>query len=103
MQTQSFIAGKDASLESSITSMQTKLADLGFTVEERSWLNPVDGAWWALRKFTNGARLIIPRGSKTEKDWLDDFDALQIKVLGARVSAGFWRGIPLELLDEQLA
>ena len=73
------------------------------TSEGWDWLNPVDGAWWALRKFTNGARLIIPRGSKTEKDWLDDFDALQIKVLGARVSAGFWRGIPLELLDEQLA
>ena len=45
MQTQSFIAGKDASLESSIAAMQAKLAGLGFTVEERSWLNPVDGIW----------------------------------------------------------
>ncbi len=45
MHTQSFIAGKDASLESSIAAMQARLADLGFAVEERSWLNPVDGIW----------------------------------------------------------
>ncbi len=45
MQTESFIAGKDASLESSIQSMQDKLADLGFHIEERSWLNPVANAW----------------------------------------------------------
>jgi ribosomal protein S12 methylthiotransferase accessory factor len=45
MQTQSFIAGKDASLESSIAAMQARLANLGFVVEERSWLNPVDGIW----------------------------------------------------------
>ncbi|MDD5247792.1 MAG: 30S ribosomal protein S12 methylthiotransferase accessory factor YcaO [Rhodocyclaceae bacterium] len=45
MQTQSFIAGKDASLESSIAAMETRLASLGFAVEERSWLNPVDGIW----------------------------------------------------------
>ncbi len=42
---ESFIAGKDASLESSIQSMQDKLADLGFNIEERSWLNPVANAW----------------------------------------------------------
>jgi ribosomal protein S12 methylthiotransferase accessory factor len=45
MQTESFIPGKDASLESSIATMQGKLAGLGFHVEERSWLNPVDGVW----------------------------------------------------------
>jgi ribosomal protein S12 methylthiotransferase accessory factor len=45
MPTESFIPGKDASLESSIATMQGKLADLGFHVEERSWLNPVDGVW----------------------------------------------------------
>jgi ribosomal protein S12 methylthiotransferase accessory factor len=45
MQTESFIAGKDASLESSIATMQGKLEALGFHVEERSWLNPVDGVW----------------------------------------------------------
>jgi ribosomal protein S12 methylthiotransferase accessory factor len=42
---ESFIAGKDASLESSIQSMQAKLAALGFHIEERSWLNPVANAW----------------------------------------------------------
>lgn len=45
MHIESFIAGKDASLESSISSMQEKLLALDFHVEERSWLNPVDGIW----------------------------------------------------------
>ena len=45
MPTENFIAGKDASLESSIATMQAKLAALGFHVEEKSWLNPVDGIW----------------------------------------------------------
>ena len=45
MQSESFIPGKDASLESSIATMQRKLTALGFAVEERSWLNPVDGIW----------------------------------------------------------
>lgn len=45
MSTEHFIAGKDASLEASIATMQAKLAARGFIVEERSWLNPVDGVW----------------------------------------------------------
>ena len=45
MHSESFIIGKDASLESSIESMQSKLDALGFHVEECSWLNPVDGIW----------------------------------------------------------
>ena len=45
MQAESFIVGKDASLESSINTMQAKLEALGFHIEERSWLNPVDGIW----------------------------------------------------------
>jgi ribosomal protein S12 methylthiotransferase accessory factor len=45
MQTQHFITGKDASLEVSIATMQSKLAALDFHVEERSWLNPVEGIW----------------------------------------------------------
>ena len=45
MQSESFIVGKDASLESSINTMQAKLQALGFHIEERSWLNPVDGIW----------------------------------------------------------
>jgi ribosomal protein S12 methylthiotransferase accessory factor len=40
-----FIAGKDAALETSIATMQHKLARLGFHIEERSWLNPVAGIW----------------------------------------------------------
>ncbi len=45
MQTEHFIAGKDASLESSIQTMQQKLLALGFHIEERSWLNPIEGVW----------------------------------------------------------
>jgi ribosomal protein S12 methylthiotransferase accessory factor len=40
-----FIVGKDASLEASIATMQAKLRALDFHVEERSWLNPVEGVW----------------------------------------------------------
>ncbi|TAG05331.1 MAG: 30s ribosomal protein S12 methylthiotransferase accessory protein YcaO [Betaproteobacteria bacterium] len=45
MTTQNFIPGKDASLESTIATMQQKLLALGFNIEEKSWLNPVDGIW----------------------------------------------------------
>ena len=45
MQTESYIAGKDASLESSISSMTNKLGALGFHIEECSWLNPVESIW----------------------------------------------------------
>jgi ribosomal protein S12 methylthiotransferase accessory factor len=43
--TETFILGKDASLEATIASMQAKLKKLGITIEEKSWLNPVDGIW----------------------------------------------------------
>jgi ribosomal protein S12 methylthiotransferase accessory factor len=45
MTTENFIPGKDASLESTIAKLQSKLADLGIEIEEKSWLNPVDGIW----------------------------------------------------------
>lgn len=40
-----FLPGKDAALETSIATMQTKLAALGFHVEEAAWLNPVPNVW----------------------------------------------------------
>ncbi len=40
-----FIPGKDASLEASIATLQSKLEAIGFHIEERSWLNPVEGVW----------------------------------------------------------
>ena len=43
--TQSYIPGKDAPLEATINSMQSKLQALGFHIEEKSWLNPVEGIW----------------------------------------------------------
>jgi ribosomal protein S12 methylthiotransferase accessory factor len=45
MQTETFIPGKDASLESTIRTMQDKLAARGFHLDESSWLNPVDSVW----------------------------------------------------------
>ncbi len=45
MQTQNFIPGKDASLESTINTLQARLQALGIHIEERSWLNPVQGIW----------------------------------------------------------
>ena len=43
--TESFIPGKDASLESTIATMQAKLAARGFHLDESSWLNPVESIW----------------------------------------------------------
>lgn len=45
MQTESFIPGKDAPLESTISTMQAKLAARGFHLDESSWLNPVESIW----------------------------------------------------------
>ncbi|MGI4860505.1 MAG: 30S ribosomal protein S12 methylthiotransferase accessory factor YcaO [Janthinobacterium lividum] len=45
MTQESFIAGKDASLEFSIESMHKKLAARGFHMQESSWLNPVENIW----------------------------------------------------------
>ena len=45
MQTESFIPGKDASLESTIATMQAKLAARGFVLDESSWLNEVESIW----------------------------------------------------------
>lgn len=43
--TQTFIPGKDAALEDSIARFQQQLRDLGFNIEEASWLNPVPNVW----------------------------------------------------------
>ena len=45
MNSQSYIPGKDAPLEASIQTMQARLQALGFHIEEKNWLNPVDGVW----------------------------------------------------------
>ncbi|MCI4189485.1 30S ribosomal protein S12 methylthiotransferase accessory factor YcaO [Dickeya dianthicola] len=43
--TQTFIPGKDAALEDSIARFQQQLLNLGFHIEEASWLNPVPNVW----------------------------------------------------------
>lgn len=45
MDNHTYILGKDASLEHSISQMQQQLATLGFHVEEHSWLNPLPHVW----------------------------------------------------------
>ena len=61
MQTEHFIPGKDAALETTIATLQGRLAAAGLHVEEHSWLNPLPGIWSVhLRErdcplmFTNG-------------------------------------------------
>lgn len=44
-QIETFIPSKDASLESSIRTLHTKLEAIGFHVEERSWLNEIENIW----------------------------------------------------------
>ncbi|MEG0279961.1 MAG: 30S ribosomal protein S12 methylthiotransferase accessory factor YcaO [Morganella sp. (in: enterobacteria)] len=44
-ETHTFILGKDAALEDSISRFQLKLQQLGFNIEEASWLNPVPNVW----------------------------------------------------------
>ena len=45
MQTESFIPGKDAALESTIRTMQARLAKRGFVLNESSWLHEIDNIW----------------------------------------------------------
>jgi ribosomal protein S12 methylthiotransferase accessory factor len=59
--TETFIPSKDASLESSISMLQGKLIALDIHVEEKSWLNEIEGIWSVhvidkdcTRLFTNG-------------------------------------------------
>ncbi len=58
---QTFIPGKDGALESTIDTMQKKLAARGFQLNESSLPHPVDGIWSAHMKdnecpmlFSNG-------------------------------------------------
>ncbi len=43
--TQTYIAGKDAALEDSIRRFEDQLQQLGFHIEQASWLNPVPNVW----------------------------------------------------------
>ena len=45
LDTESFIPGKDASLESTITTMRAKLLARGFALNESSLLNEIEGIW----------------------------------------------------------
>lgn len=83
----------------------TQIARLYVDETGWDWISPVNGRFWAMKIMPSGARLMIRRGSKTVLDWLDDFDASQIPLLGARVSQGFWAGVaPIQAeLDQQLS
>ena len=83
----------------------TQIARLYIDDTGWDWINPVNGRFWAMKIMPSGAKLMIRRGSVTVEDWLMDFDAIQIPVLGANVSRGFWSGVqPVEsVMDQQLA
>lgn len=56
-----YLTGKDAALEDSITRLQTALSDNGFNIIEHTWRNPAPYVWWvhirdadAPMCFTNG-------------------------------------------------
>jgi hypothetical protein len=81
------------------------VARLYQTLDGWDWVNPTDGSVAAVKRTPMGANVAVFRGSKTETDWLDDFDAWQTEVYGSRVSEGFWRGVAnnLSALDARLA
>lgn len=67
------------------------------TADGWDYLHPVNGAYWGGMRMANGARMLIPRGTETAWEWVQDFDAFEIPVLGARMSRGSWSGVaPVE-------
>lgn len=83
----------------------TEVARLYADATGWDWINPVDGAYAAVKAMPDGAKLAIFRGTKTAREWMQDFDAVQIPVLGARMSRGSWSGVASiqDQLDAQLA
>ena len=69
------------------------------------WINAANGAYSSMKVMPSGARLAIFRGTASFLEWLQDFDAVQETVLGAKVSTGFWSGVAAvqDQLDAQLA
>ena len=63
---QSFIPGKDASLESTIATMQAKLAQRGFVLNESSWLHEIDSVWSVHVKDTECPMLFANGKGATE-------------------------------------
>ncbi len=90
--TQTFIPGKDAALEDSIARFQQKLSDLGFQIEEASWLNPVPNVWSVHIRdkecalcFTNG------KGATKKRRWL--LPSVNISSVSQPTTfADFWLG-----------
>lgn len=69
------------------------IIDLYNSAGSWSWEHKINGQYWCMRTLLNGAKLMVARGSTTGLDWLNDIEALQTDVLGARVSTGFWAGV----------
>ena len=61
MNTETFIPGKDLALETTIHTLQSKLAARGFTLDESALLNPVDGVW-SLRLHDRDCPLLFANG-----------------------------------------
>ncbi|WP_295994377.1 30S ribosomal protein S12 methylthiotransferase accessory factor YcaO [Rugamonas sp.] len=61
MTTETFIPGKDAALETTIATMQAKLAQRGFKLNESSLLHEVDGIWSTHMK-DNDCQMLFSNG-----------------------------------------
>lgn len=77
----------------SLADAADQIARLYQTDEGWDWINPTNGAYWAMKVMPSGARLMIPRGTVTVREWMQDLDAAQTFVLGAKMSRGFWQGV----------
>ncbi|MFA5529083.1 MAG: 30S ribosomal protein S12 methylthiotransferase accessory factor YcaO [Thiohalomonadaceae bacterium] len=64
---QTFIVGKDASLEASLARMQARLSALGFHVEAQSWLNPVANVW-SVHVRERDCPLLFTNGKGSSRD-----------------------------------
>ena len=70
-----------------------------------AWISPVSGAYAAVATLPNGARQAVFRGTQTPLEWLQDFDAAEIDVMGARMPRGGWAGVAAvqDAMDAALA
>ncbi|MGK2946885.1 MAG: hypothetical protein ACSLEL_05345 [Candidatus Malihini olakiniferum] len=67
---QKFIPDKDTTHESNIARAQQKLRDLGFNIEEATWLNPFPKVWF-LHIHDKNCLLFYQRQKRKQKSGLD--------------------------------
>lgn len=61
------IPGKDIPLETTISTLTERLVNLGFPIEERSWLHPISGVWSVHIRYTECA-LMFTNGKGASRE-----------------------------------